>query len=113
MRARGWVLGLAASSALVASLGLARADVAAPPPVAVAAPPPLAAAAAPPSAETPWFGPVYDHAVGSVVRVESASGFGAGFVFASPRHIATAFHLVAVGREVTVVFRDGRSVAAD
>jgi len=111
MRARGSILGLAASAALVATLGVARADVAAPPPPV--APPPVTAAAAAPPAETPWFGPVYDRAVGSVVRVETASGFGAGFVFASPKHIATAFHLVAIGREVTVVFRDGRTLAAD
>jgi hypothetical protein len=84
----------------MASLGVARADIAPPP-------------AAPTSADTPWFGPVYDHAVGAVVRVESAAGFGAGFVFASPKHIATAFHLLAVGREVNVVFRDGRRLPAE
>jgi S1-C subfamily serine protease len=105
MRALGSSLVLAAAAALVGSIGEARADVAAP---AALAPPSSA-----PGADPPWFAPAYEHAVGSVVRVESASGFGAGFVFASPRHIATAFHVIAIGREIKVVFRDGHSVAAD
>ncbi len=102
---------LAACAALVGSAGAARADVAAPPvntPIATA--PPIAAA---PSADAPWYASAYEHAVGSVVRVEVGASFGAGFVFASPRHIATAFHVIALGREIKVVFRDGHSVAAD
>lgn len=99
-------MGLAASTALLGSLDVARAE--SDPP----APPALAPAPAA-SADVPWFAPVHERAVASVVRVESASGVGAGFVFASPRHIATSFHVVAIGREVRVVFRDGRSLPAD
>jgi S1-C subfamily serine protease len=106
MRASGVSAGLAATALLVGSHGIARADVAPPPATA-----PLAAVA--PSADAPWFAAAYDHAVGSVVRVEVASSVGAGFVFASPRHIATAFHVVALGRDITVVFHDGRKVTAD
>lgn len=109
MRARGWAAALAASAALVGFVGAAQAESEAPP-----APRSDAfAATSAGAAETPWFGPVHERAVGSVVRVESASGAGAGFVFASPRHIATSFHVIAVGREVNVVFHDGRTVAAD
>jgi hypothetical protein len=102
---------LAASAAIVGTSGWARADVAAPPPsgTPIVAPPPPSA----PSADAPWFAPAFEHAAGSVVRVEVGAGFGAGFVFASPRHIATAFHVVALGRDIVVVFRDGRRVAAD
>ena len=106
MRPRGWAALLAASTALLGSFEAAHAEGAA---LSAPATPPAAVAAA----EAPWFAPVLDHAVASVVRVESASGVGAGFVFASPRHIATSFHVVAVGREVNVVFRDGRSLPAD
>lgn len=106
---------LAASAALVGSHGIARADVAAPPQAPpIVAPPvvaPLAAVAS--IAAAPWFAAVYEHAVGSVVRIEVGGAFGAGFVFASPRHIATAFHVVALGRDIKVTFRDGRSVMAD
>src|SRR5512132_1394013 len=106
MRASGWAAMLAASAALTGSLRAAQAEGEAPP-----APPSSAVAAD--AATAPWFGPVHQRAVGSVVRVESASGVGAGFVFASPRHIATSFHVVAVGREVNVVFHDGRTASAD
>ncbi len=99
----------AASTALVGSSGAARAESAAPAAAREVAPAAGSADAAP----APWFGPVHDHVVGSVVRVESASGVGAGFVFASPRHIATSFQVIAVGREVKVVFHDGRTVSAD
>jgi hypothetical protein len=101
---------LAASAALVGaigSIGAARADVAAP------LPPPTVAAPAAPSADAPWFASAYEHAASSVVRIEVASSVGAGFVFASPRHVATAFHVVALGRDIKVIFRDGRSVTAD
>ena len=84
---------LAAAAALMGSTREARAEFAAP--AAVAPPAPA------PAADPPWFAPAYEHAVGSVVRVEAASGFGAGFVFASPRHIATAFHVISIGREIT------------
>ena len=100
---------LAASAELMGSPGAAQAESEAPPVPRSGAPTAAAADAAP----APWFGPVHEHALGSVVRVESASGVGAGFVFASPRHLATSFHLIAVGREVNVVFHDGRTAAAD
>jgi S1-C subfamily serine protease len=110
MRAGAWWVGVAASAALMGSALAARAELAAPEPSPVAVTRTLPAAS---DADTPWFRAAYDHAVGSVVRVEVGASFGAGFVYASPRHIATAFHVVALGREIKVIFRDGRSASAD
>lgn len=51
-------------------------------------------------------------AADSVVRVRSGRHWGAGFVYGSPRHVVTAFRLVARGRGVTLVTRDGTHVEA-
>jgi hypothetical protein len=59
-----------------------------------------------------WFQSVYQKARTSVVRVESAHGHGTGFFFHSPRHIATALHVVDVGRSITVRLFDKRSFEA-
>src|SRR5262245_3724785 len=96
-------------AALAAALALGAPRVAAEEATAPKSP---AAAPAPPF-ETPWFGAVYDGAVDAVVRVECGDGFGAGFLFQSSRYVATAFHVVALGRDVTVRLRDGRALHAE
>ena len=57
----------------------------------------------------PWERSVYRQARASVVRIESAAGVGAGFLFHSRSHVATAFHVVARGRPLTIVSSDGGS----
>jgi S1-C subfamily serine protease len=86
-----------------------------PPPLA-----PTAAAAAPgaPAAEEhgcdpAWFARVYRSSRDAVVRIDSAGGTGAGFVFLSNRHVVTAFHVVELGRDVTVTLFDGRTIEAE
>jgi len=44
--------------------------------------------------------------------VESAGSLGAGFLFHSNEHVATAFHVIELGRDVTVKTIDERSFAA-
>lgn len=48
----------------------------------------------------------------AVVRVRSGGRWGAGFVYGSPRHVVTSFRLMARGRPVNVVTRDGRHLDA-
>jgi len=58
--------------------------------------------------EAGWEQRAFRRAVESVVRVETANGWGAGFVFESPTTIVTALHVVEHGRWVNVVARDGQ-----
>jgi len=60
-----------------------------------------------------WFIRVYRGAYRSVVRIDTGGGLGAGFVFHSPRHVATAFHVVSLGRSIDVTFADGSTVGAE
>ena len=60
-----------------------------------------------------WFSRVYRSSRDAVVRIDSVGGTGAGFVFHSPRHVATAFHVVEIGRDVTVTLVDGREIEAE
>src|SRR5262245_9611074 len=60
-----------------------------------------------------WYIRVYRGAYRSVVRIDSGGGLGAGFVFHSPRHVATAFHVVSLGRAVEVTFADGTTTDAE
>ena len=48
----------------------------------------------------------------AIVRVDTAGGVGAGFLFHSPRHVATAFHVIARGRPVRVVLIGGERIPA-
>jgi hypothetical protein len=57
--------------------------------------------------EPGWIARTYRDTRASVVRIENADGLGSGFVFYSPRYVATAFHVVALGREITVTSADG------
>jgi S1-C subfamily serine protease len=77
--------------------------------------PPLPPTDAPPESgcDGEWFIRVYRGAYRSVVRIDTAGGLGAGFVFHSPRHVATAFHVVSLGRAVEVTFADGTTMAAE
>ncbi len=71
--------------------------------------------AAPPAAVTAGVSPasrVYEQVRPSVVRIDSAGGVGAGFVFHSARHIATALHVVATGRPISVRLPDGEPMPA-
>ena len=61
--------------------------------------------AAPPTSMAPGRTPasqVYQQIRPSVVRIDTAGGVGAGFVFHTRRHVATALHVVATGRAVMV-----------
>lgn len=60
-----------------------------------------------------WFARVYRSSRDAVVRIDSVGGTGAGFVFHSPRHVATAFHVIELGRDVTVTLVDGREIEAE
>ncbi len=76
-----------------------------PPPVPPPTPPP--AVVAPPSCSEGWAARVYRESRGSVVRIEDLRSFGAGFVMFSPTYVATAAHVVALGRPLVVTAADG------
>jgi Trypsin-like peptidase domain len=60
-----------------------------------------------------WVARVHQSVGNSVAKIEAAGGLGAGFVYHSPQHIATALHVVDSGRPLTVTFGDGRQTGAD
>lgn len=59
-----------------------------------------------------WAVEVYERWHPSVFRIESTESVGAGFLFHSNRHVATAYHMVNNGGPVRVVHVDGRSTDA-
>jgi S1-C subfamily serine protease len=63
--------------------------------------------------EGKWFTRVYRHSYRSVVRIDTAGGLGAGFLFHSRRHVATAFHVVANGRAIEVTLANQQTFAAE
>lgn len=65
-------------------------------------------ASASPSCEPDWPAKVYPRVRQSVVRLETAGRVGAGFLYGDSRHVATAFHVVALGRAITVRFAPER-----
>jgi hypothetical protein len=66
-----------------------------------------------PACETGWMGRVYQATKPAVVRIDRSDGaLGTGFVFHSSRHVATALHVVELGRSVRVQFSNGRTIAA-
>lgn len=98
------------------------------------APPPLQAPPAPPNHQAPPSAPkalseedeheaacesgfierVYKATKPSVVRISRPDGsLGTGFVFHSNKHVATALHVVDLGREVRVEFPSGKTMLAD
>jgi hypothetical protein len=69
--------------------------------------PARAQVAAPPACEGGWTSRVYRLAHGSVARVEVPGSFGAGFLVFDQTHVATALHVVALGRGAKVQFASG------
>jgi S1-C subfamily serine protease len=121
-RTTRWVGRLCGAASML--LG-SRAALAQPPPAHLPGPPPahppgaqpppanLPGAPSPPSVPPEWFVGDYQKARSSVVRIECGGAHGAGFFFHSPRHIATAYHVIELGRGVTVTLSDGRSFDAE
>lgn len=119
------------ASVALASVALASAPAAAEPALAppehsekVAAAPAAPAAAAdkpapPPSCSEGWVERIYRESRPSIVRILRPDGsLGTGFTFFSPRHVATAFHVVDLGRSLVVELangdrKDGVVVAVD
>jgi len=67
-----------------------------------------------PACETAFIENVYRATKPSVVRISRPDGaLGTGFVFHSPRHVATALHVVELGRELRVEFPSGRATTAE
>lgn len=56
---------------------------------------------------------VYQRSKGAVVRIERPDGgLGTGFLFMTPQHVLTAFHVVDLGRGLKVKFLNGKRLAA-
>ncbi len=107
-------LGLLAGGPAFAQVSRGRALPLPPPPEVPAGParPAPVALDAPPSCEPGWATRVYKDARVSVVRIDNAEGLGTGFVVYTPRHVATAFHVIALGRPITVTASDGSQQGA-
>jgi S1-C subfamily serine protease len=77
-------------------------------------PQPLVHAAPPPRCDAGYIERVYRETKPSVARITRPDGaLGTGFVFFSPKHVATALHVVDLGREVRVEFPGGRVIEAE
>ena len=98
-----------------------------PPPTTLPEPPPSTAPARPPPrlkasddgelgppCESAFIERVYRATKPSVVRITRPDGaLGTGFVFHDNRHVATALHVVDLGRDVRVEFPGGKSMEAE
>jgi S1-C subfamily serine protease len=71
-------------------------------------PPKAPALVAPQGADRAWLQSVYEQFAGSVVLIETETGTGSGFFFHSPRHVATALHVVDDVDTIIVGVHDGR-----
>jgi len=71
----------------------------------VALPPNVAAE--PAASAEPWRA-----ARPAVVRIAQGAGIGAGFLFHSDRHVATAYHVIQTGRPIVVRLLDGQELSA-
>jgi hypothetical protein len=60
-----------------------------------------------PTCEPGWISRVYKDTRSSIVRIENARGIGTGFLVFSQRYVATALHVVAGGRTLTLTATDG------
>jgi hypothetical protein len=58
-----------------------------------------------------WATRVYRETRASVIRVDTAEGLGSGFMV-TPKYVATAFHVVALGRSLTITAADGSTQGA-
>lgn len=102
--------------AMLAALSSAVPALAEPSPAATPAPagesgpwiPQKLPAPAPQGADRAWLKSVYEQASGSVVLIETETGTGSGFFFHSPRHVATALHVVEDAETIVVGVTDGR-----
>ena len=84
------------------------------PSVAKAAKAPIASDDDQPRCEQAFIEHVYKATKPSVVRITRPDGgLGTGFVFYSNRHIATALHVVDLGRDVRVEFPGGKQTTAE
>lgn len=105
-------------TALLIMTRSALADGETPPPIpppstpAVAAPKATSGETAEVSCQSNWIVRYYPFISRSVVRIRTAGAFGSGFLVGSDRHVATAFHVIADGRDVNVIFLDGTTVRA-
>ncbi|MEL6177482.1 MAG: serine protease [Myxococcota bacterium] len=61
---------------------------------------------------TPLTARLYASHHRAIVRIDTAGGVGAGFLFHSPQHVATAFHVVARGRSIRTVLVAGERMGA-
>ena len=66
------------------------------------------AAPGPESGDRAWLKSVYEQFAASVVLIETETGTGSGFFFHSPRHVATALHVVDDAETIIVGMTDGR-----
>lgn len=74
---------------------------------------PAAAVTSPPApAESSWLLDLYESARGAIVRIESDLGVGTGFLFHSPHHVATAYHVIQDAEWIEVAFSNGRKLGA-
>ncbi len=56
---------------------------------------------------------VYERSKGAIVRIERPDGgLGTGFLFMTPKHVLTAFHVVDLGRGLNVKFMNGKRMGA-
>ncbi len=56
---------------------------------------------------------VYQRSKGALVRIERPDGaLGTGFLFMTPKHVLTAFHVVDLGRGLNVKFMNGKRLGA-
>ena len=62
--------------------------------------------------EPTWAGRLYHEVRTSIVLVRSGDSEGTGFCYLSPKHVATAFHVVRGGDAVIVVLADGTEIPA-
>ncbi len=59
-----------------------------------------------------WANTLYHEVRSSIVLVRTSNAEGTGFSFHSPRHIATAFHVIDEGDPITVVLASGKQMPA-
>ncbi len=103
----------AAYALLAAILVAGTAEAQPDPPTPPAAPPPAKVAAHAPC-EPAFIEHVYSATKPSVVRITRPDGaLGTGFVFHDHSHVATALHVVDLGRDVRVEFPGGKTMEAD
>jgi len=60
-----------------------------------------------------WFSRIYAATYRKVVRIDTGrGGLGAGFVYPSPRYVATAYHVIAAERAIVVTYATNETYPA-